>query len=80
MSLYFNNCELCLQIPVLVLVYNRPSVTRCLDLILKHRYNVTAKFPVVVSQDGNHLETSNAIQSYGNKVNIMIRHEKTQSF
>ncbi|CAK8675171.1 unnamed protein product [Clavelina lepadiformis] len=55
-------------IPVLVLVYNRPSVSRCLDLLLKYKKTVNADFPIVVSQDGNHQETTNVIQTYGQQI------------
>ena len=52
---------------VLVIACNRPTVKRCLDLLLKYRPS-PGKFPIVVSQDCGHEETAKVIRSYGNKV------------
>jgi len=54
-------------VPVLVLAFNRPSVSRCLDLLLKYRTSVE-QFPIVVSQDGDHVETSSTIERYKDKL------------
>lgn len=51
-------------IPVLVLAFNRPTVSRCLDLLLKYRTSSDNDFPIVVSQDGDHKETSDVIDKY----------------
>ena len=52
---------------VLVMACNRPEVSKCVDSLLKYRPS-ERKFPIIVSQDCGHEETSRAIASYGNKV------------
>ncbi|KAM9324136.1 alpha-1,3-mannosyl-glycoprotein 2-beta-N-acetylglucosaminyltransferase [Gastrophryne carolinensis] len=54
-------------IPILVVACDRPSVRRCLDSLLKHRPSVE-QFPVIVSQDCGHAETSRVIDSYGDAI------------
>ncbi|XP_077993357.1 alpha-1,3-mannosyl-glycoprotein 2-beta-N-acetylglucosaminyltransferase-like [Glandiceps talaboti] len=54
-------------IPVLVIACNRPTVNKCLDLLIKYRPS-KEQFPVIVSQDCNHEETARVIGSYGDKV------------
>jgi len=55
-------------IAVLVFVCNRPTVTRCIDKLLKYRPSET-NFPIIVSQDcGHHAATSKALDSYGSQI------------
>eukprot|EP00058_Branchiostoma_floridae_P020080 XP_002605570.1 hypothetical protein BRAFLDRAFT_94252 [Branchiostoma floridae] len=54
-------------IPVLVIACNRPTVRRSLDLLVKHRPS-EHQFPIIVSQDCGHQETSTVIKSYGDKI------------
>ena len=54
-----------LQVPVLVIACNRPTVSRALDSILAARSN-GEMFPIVVSQDCGHIETLNVIKKYSN--------------
>ena len=54
-----------LQVPVLVIACNRPTVSRALDSILAARSN-GEMFPIVVSQDCGHPETLNVIKKYSN--------------
>ncbi|XP_063794375.1 alpha-1,3-mannosyl-glycoprotein 2-beta-N-acetylglucosaminyltransferase [Pseudophryne corroboree] len=51
-------------IPVLVVACDRPSVRKCLDSLLKYRPSAE-QFPIIVSQDCAHAETSRVIDSYG---------------
>nr|NP_001165654.1 alpha-1,3-mannosyl-glycoprotein beta-1,2-N-acetylglucosaminyltransferase [Xenopus laevis]CAA58809.1 alpha-1,3-mannosyl-glycoprotein beta-1,2-N-acetylglucosaminyltransferase [Xenopus laevis] len=53
-----------LVIPILVVACDRPSVRRCLDSLLKYRPSAE-NFPIIVSQDCGHEETSKIIDSYG---------------
>ena len=52
---------------VLVIACNRPTVKRCLDLLLQYQPSAK-KFPIIVSQDCGHQETANVIASYGSRV------------
>ena len=52
---------------VLVIACNRPTVKRCLDLLLKYRPSAK-QFPIIVSQDCGHEETADVIASYGDQV------------
>lgn len=52
---------------VLVIACNRPSVKRCLDALLKYKTN-EMDFPILVSQDCEHSETSDTIASYDKNV------------
>lgn len=55
-------------IAVLVIACNRPdAVKRCLNGLLKYRPSAK-QFPIIVSQDCGHEETSQAISTYGNQV------------
>ncbi|XP_078740864.1 alpha-1,3-mannosyl-glycoprotein 2-beta-N-acetylglucosaminyltransferase isoform X2 [Lampetra fluviatilis] len=54
-------------IPILVIACDRPTVSRCLDRLLRFRPSA-ARFPIVVSQDCGHAETARVIQSYGDQV------------
>ncbi|NP_001079360.1 mannosyl (alpha-1,3-)-glycoprotein beta-1,2-N-acetylglucosaminyltransferase L homeolog isoform X1 [Xenopus laevis] len=56
-----------LVIPILVVACDRPSVRRCLDSLLKYRPSAE-NFPIIVSQDCGHEETSKIIDSYGDAV------------
>lgn len=55
---------------VLVMACNRPTVKRCLDLLIKYRPSVK-EFPIVVSQDCGDAATANVIRSYGNQVSFI---------
>lgn len=55
------------NIAVLVLACNRPSVKRCLDLLIKTRPS-SQTFPIVVSQGCEHEETSKTIRAYGDSL------------
>lgn len=57
-------------IAVVVIACNRPTVSRCLDMLIKYRPSVE-KFPIVVSQDCNHEATTNVIKSYQNQVHLI---------
>ena len=52
---------------IVVIACNRPTVKRCLDLLLKYRPS-TKQFPIIVSQDCGHQETADVIASYKNQV------------
>ena len=54
-----------LQVPVLIIACNRPTVSRALDSILAARSN-GEMFPIVVSQDCGHPETLDVIKKYSN--------------
>ncbi|KAF2885396.1 hypothetical protein ILUMI_20794 [Ignelater luminosus] len=54
-------------IPVLVLACNRVSVSRCLDQLIQYRPNPD-QFPIIVSQDCNHQETTDVINRYGSQI------------
>lgn len=56
-----------LKLPIIVFSCNRPSVSRCLDGLLKYRPD-PEKFPIIVSQDCAHAATAKVIQSYGDQV------------
>lgn len=52
---------------ILVMACNRPTVKRCLDLLLRHRPSAE-QFPIVVSQDCGHEDTAHVIASYGTQI------------
>ena len=59
-------------IPVLVFACNRVTVKRNIDQLLKYRPdNLTATFPIIVSQDCGHVATRKVIQGYGSKVTLI---------
>jgi len=63
-------------IPVVVFAFNRPTVSRCLDLLLQYRPSAGGsgpKFPIVVSQDGDHEETTSVINKYSDQI-THLRH------
>ncbi|KTF95385.1 hypothetical protein cypCar_00031311 [Cyprinus carpio] len=51
-------------IPILVIACNRVTVKRCLDKLIEHRPSAEL-YPIIVSQDCGHVETSDVIASYG---------------
>lgn len=55
---------------VLVMACNRPTVKRCLDLLLQYRPS-PKQFPVIVSQDCGHQPTADVIRSYGTQVSFI---------
>ena len=55
---------------VLVIACNRPTVKRCLDLLLQYRPS-TKQFPIIVSQDCGHQPTADVIRSYGTQVSLI---------
>ncbi|KAK9883953.1 hypothetical protein WA026_004891 [Henosepilachna vigintioctopunctata] len=52
-----------LKIPILVFACNRISIAKCLDKLILYRPNAD-KFPIIVSQDCNHQETTDVIKKY----------------
>ena len=52
---------------IVVIACNRPTVKRCLDLLLKYRPSAK-QFPIIVSQDCGHQETADVIASYKDQV------------
>lgn len=54
-------------IAILVISCNRITVQRCLDQLLRLRPNAD-QFPIIVSQDCGHQQTSDIIESYGDQV------------
>ncbi|XP_008195651.1 alpha-1,3-mannosyl-glycoprotein 2-beta-N-acetylglucosaminyltransferase [Tribolium castaneum] len=58
------------KLPVLVFACNRVSVSRCLDRLLQYRPDPD-KFPIIVSQDCNHEETTETIRRYGSQVSLI---------
>ncbi|KRT83747.1 hypothetical protein AMK59_4564 [Oryctes borbonicus] len=57
-------------IPILVFACNRVSVSRCLDQLIRYRPNPD-QFPIIVSQDCNHKETTDVINKYGSQVTLI---------
>ncbi|XP_005998175.1 alpha-1,3-mannosyl-glycoprotein 2-beta-N-acetylglucosaminyltransferase b [Latimeria chalumnae] len=55
------------MIPVLVIACDRTTVRRCLDKLIQYRPSKEF-FPIIVSQDCGHAETSQVINSYGDQV------------
>ena len=55
---------------VLVMACNRPTVKRCLDLLLEYRPSAK-QFPIIVSQDCGHQPTAEVIRSYGTQVSFI---------
>lgn len=55
---------------VLVIACNRPTVKRCLDLLLQYRPSAK-QFPIIVSQDCGHQPTADIIRSYGTQVSYI---------
>ncbi|XP_044747463.1 alpha-1,3-mannosyl-glycoprotein 2-beta-N-acetylglucosaminyltransferase [Coccinella septempunctata] len=51
------------KIPILVFACNRISITKCLDKLILYRPN-PEKFPIIVSQDCNHQDTTDIIKKY----------------
>ncbi|XP_044264077.1 alpha-1,3-mannosyl-glycoprotein 2-beta-N-acetylglucosaminyltransferase [Tribolium madens] len=58
------------KLPVLVFACNRVGVSRCLDRLLQYRPDPD-KFPIIVSQDCNHEETTETIRRYGSQVSLI---------
>jgi len=58
------------RIAVVMFACNRLSVTRALDSLLQHRQDANT-FPIIVSQDCGHLQTKQAILSYGDNVTLI---------
>ncbi|TRY96726.1 hypothetical protein DNTS_009596 [Danionella cerebrum] len=54
-------------IPILVIACNRVTVKRCLDKLIEHRPSAEL-YPIIVSQDCGHQETSDVIGSYGSQL------------
>ncbi|KAF5301637.1 hypothetical protein FQA39_LY10684 [Lamprigera yunnana] len=64
-------------IPILVIACNRVSVNRCLDQLIQYRPNPD-QFPIVVSQDCNHPETTEAVEKYGSQVLLIKQPDQTE--
>lgn len=54
-------------IPILVIACNRVTVKRCLDKLIEYRPSAEL-YPIIVSQDCGHAETSDMIASYGSQL------------
>lgn len=54
-------------VAVLVFACNRPTVTRCLEQLIRYRPSST-QFPIIVSQDCDHEATSQAISAFSGQV------------
>ncbi|XP_050427905.1 alpha-1,3-mannosyl-glycoprotein 2-beta-N-acetylglucosaminyltransferase [Adelges cooleyi] len=54
-------------VAVLVIACNRPSISRCLNKLLKYRKS-KEQFPIIVSQDCIHERTSQVIKSFGSEI------------
>lgn len=65
-------------IAVLVLACNRVTVTRTLNQVMRYRPS-TQRFPVIVSQDGYHNETSEALLLYQRMYNFTLLHQPDQT-
>lgn len=64
-------------IAVLVLACNRVTVTRTLNQVMRYRPS-KRRFPVIVSQDGYHNETSEALLRYRRKHEFTLLHQPDQ--
>ncbi|XP_063908346.1 alpha-1,3-mannosyl-glycoprotein 2-beta-N-acetylglucosaminyltransferase [Zophobas morio] len=58
------------KLPILVFACNRVSVSKCLDRLIQYRPDPD-KFPIIVSQDCNHEETTETIKRYGSQVSLI---------
>lgn len=63
------------SIAILVIACNRPSISRCINKLLKYRKSKD-EFPIIVSQDCVHERTSQVIKSYGK--NLIHIHQPNQ--
>ena len=54
-------------IPILVFSCNRVTVNKALDLLISYRPS-KEQYPIIVTQDCNHEQTRNVIQSYGDQI------------
>ncbi|CAH0551989.1 unnamed protein product [Brassicogethes aeneus] len=59
-----------IKIPVLIFACNRVTISKCLDGLIKHRPDPD-KFPIIVSQDCAHEETTEVIRKYGSQVSLI---------
>lgn len=77
-------------IPILVIACNRVTVKRCLDKLIEHRPSAEL-YPIIVSQDCGHAETSDVIASYGSQlthikqpdlsdISVPAQHKKFQGY
>ncbi|XP_031332822.1 alpha-1,3-mannosyl-glycoprotein 2-beta-N-acetylglucosaminyltransferase [Photinus pyralis] len=64
-------------IPVVVIACNRVSVNRCLDQLIQYRPNPD-QFPIIVSQDCNHAETTEVIERYGSQVLLIKQPDQSE--
>ncbi|KAF5274808.1 hypothetical protein FQR65_LT00391 [Abscondita terminalis] len=64
-------------IPILVIACNRVSVNRCLDQLIQYRPNPD-QFPIIVSQDCNHPETTEVIERYGSQVLLIKQPDQSE--
>lgn len=55
------------SIAILVIACNRPSISRCINKLLKYRKSKD-EFPIIVSQDCIHERTSQVIKSFGREL------------
>jgi len=66
-------------IPVLVIACNRVKVSRCLDLLLEYRPDPD-QFPIIVSQDCEHEETTKVIEKYMPNVSLMKQPDQSEIY
>lgn len=55
------------SVAILVIACNRPSISRCINKLLKYRKSKD-EFPIIVSQDCIHERTSQVIKSFGREL------------
>lgn len=65
------------KIPVLVFACNRVSVSKCLDRLIETRPDPD-RFPIIVSQDCNHEETTETIKKYGSQVSLIQQPDQSE--
>lgn len=66
-------------VAVVVFACNRPTVTRCLEQLIRYRPSAT-QFPIIVSQDCDHEATSQAISSFSGQVFHIKQPDQSEIF
>ncbi|RWS16140.1 Alpha-1:3-mannosyl-glycoprotein 2-beta-N-acetylglucosaminyltransferase-like protein [Dinothrombium tinctorium] len=64
---------------VLLLACNRVTVARSLEKLIKHRNN-DLSFPIIVSQDCNHEQTTNVIKRFGDQITLIQHPDQSDIF
>lgn len=75
-SLLANNGFKDFKLPILVFACNRITIVKCLDKLLQYRPDPD-KFPIIVSQDCNHEETTNVIKKYGSQLSLILQPDQS---